>query len=106
MVVTLSPFCERIFSIKNILSVNSLTFGKRKEKEPPKNGKIKIKITEKSTIRKGAWDFLLSYFWIPINLAKYTYGWSPLEQHHKIENQNTGWDLGLMIRKYKQNLKY
>jgi hypothetical protein len=52
--VTLSPFCERIFSIKNILSVNSLTFGKRKEKEPPKNGKIKIKITEKSTIRKGA----------------------------------------------------
>jgi hypothetical protein len=39
-------------------------------------------------------------------LAKYTYGWSPLEQHHKIENQNTGWDLGLMIRKYKQNLKY
>jgi len=47
--VNLSPFCERIFSIKNILSVNSLSFGKRKEKDPQKNEKIKIKITEKST---------------------------------------------------------
>jgi hypothetical protein len=48
-VLNLSPLCERIFSIKNILSVNSLSFGKREEKDPPKNGKIKIKITEKST---------------------------------------------------------
>jgi hypothetical protein len=47
--VNFSPFCERIFSLKNILAVNSLTFGKRKEKEPPKHGKIKIKIIEKST---------------------------------------------------------
>jgi hypothetical protein len=48
-VVNLSPFCERIFSIKNILSVNSLTFGKKKRKRAAKKGKIKIKIVEKST---------------------------------------------------------
>jgi hypothetical protein len=49
LVVILSPFFERIFSIKNILSVNSLTSAKRKEKESPKQGKIKIRIIEKST---------------------------------------------------------
>ncbi len=34
---------------------------------------------------RGAWDFSTFIFWISPNLAKYSYGWSPLEQHHKID---------------------
>jgi hypothetical protein len=37
----------------------------------------------------GCLRFSAFVFWILPNLAKYTYGWSPLEQHHKILKKNT-----------------
>ncbi len=37
---------------------------------------------------KGCLRFLyFNLFWMSQNLAKYSYGWLPLEQHHKIENK-------------------
>jgi hypothetical protein len=79
--VNLSSFCERIFSIKNILFVNSLTSGKRKEKEPPKKGKIKI---TKSLQYERVLKIFCFHISVSPNLAKHTCGLSPLEQHHKI----------------------
>jgi hypothetical protein len=47
------------------------------------------KLPQLPTIWKHAKDFLTFIFWISSNLAKYAYGPLPLEQHHKIEKQNT-----------------
>ncbi len=41
------------------------------------------------TIWKHAKDFVTFIFWISSNLAKYAYEPLPLEQHHKIEKQNS-----------------
>jgi hypothetical protein len=35
---------------------------------------------------KGCLRFSIFIFWILPNLSKYTYGWSSLDEHHKIEN--------------------
>jgi hypothetical protein len=39
---------------------------------------------------KGCLRFFIFIFWVLPNLVKYTYGWSPLKQHHKIEKH---WEL-------------
>jgi hypothetical protein len=52
------------------------------------------KITSIAYNRKGcvSFFFLISYFEYYQILAKYTDGWSPLEQTHKIrKNKNTHW---------------
>ncbi len=38
---------------------------------------------------KVAEDFSTFIFWMLANLPKYSYGWSPLEQHHKTEGKTT-----------------
>jgi hypothetical protein len=45
------------------------------------------KLPQLPAIWKHAKDFLTFIIWISSNLAKYTYGPLPLEQHHKIEKQ-------------------
>ncbi len=41
--------------------------------------------------------FYTFIFWISPNLAKYTYGLSPLEQHHKIEDENKNKHSSLVV---------
>jgi hypothetical protein len=51
--------------------------------------------------------FLPSYFfYILPNLAKYTSGPSPLEQHHKIEKKNTGVKIRLISLKCGKNIRH
>jgi hypothetical protein len=65
---------------------------------------------------KGYLRFSIFIFWVSTNLAKYTYEWSALEQHYKIEKKtlglkclprknpiykNQGWDP--IHQKYKAN---
>jgi hypothetical protein len=42
--------------------------------------------------------------WILPNLAKYNYGWSPIEQHHKIEKKKSLDDPRIIIFWWYQTL--
>jgi hypothetical protein len=51
--------------------------------------KTRQKLSQLPTIMNGCLRFLYFHVLNIANLAKCTYGLSPLEQHHKIERKNT-----------------
>jgi hypothetical protein len=71
-------FCFEFLRFQKKL-YHKLTISKKKSPEK------EIQIFNKAYNIKGCLRFSNFIFWTLSNLAKYTYGWSPIEQHHKIE---------------------
>jgi hypothetical protein len=62
------------------------------EKKSPKNENFITNLSNFNTFdynMKEGLRFSTFIFWISPKLAKHTYGWLPLEQHHKIEKKKT-----------------
>jgi hypothetical protein len=75
-----SHFVKNIFQIMNILS--RILF---------------LKVATIAYNMKVHLIFYIFIFWISPNFAKYTYGLSPLEQHHKITNENKNKHSSLVV---------
>jgi hypothetical protein len=87
-VVAFSHFAKRMFCKKEYSLENSLV----KKKKITHKGKLSV---AKNRHNCRQYEWVLQYFFtfiflISPNLAKYTCELSSLEQHHKIEEKNTG----------------
>jgi hypothetical protein len=86
----ISPFCKKYFQKWNIL-FEVLYF---RWKQLPKIFTIAHNM-------KGCLRFYIFIFLILLNLAKFMYGLSLIEQHHEVEKKNTSW---FSLRIFKNNL--
>jgi len=88
LVANFSPFCKKYFEKAKPFVKHSLLFFFWKT-NCQKNETFAFKISSIAYNTKGCLRFFSFIFWISPNLAKYTYGWLSLEQHHKIgKNKN------------------